>query len=223
MDDNLLPAVVIEPQQPASASVIWLHGLGADGHDFEPIVPELGLDELPIRFIFPHAPERPVTVNQGYVMRAWYDITSPDLSQGQDETGTRESETLLQNWIEHEKSEGVPAGRIILAGFSQGGAIVLHTGLRYPERLGGIMALSTYLPLADTVADEKHAANADVPIFMAHGNDDPVIPLAFAEKSRDKLSELGHEVEWHQYPMPHSVCMEEIGAIGDWLRQQLAL
>jgi len=221
MSDTLLPAVIIEPQLPATASVIWLHGLGADGHDFEPIVPELGLGDAPIRFIFPHAPERPVTVNMGTVMRAWYDITAPDLSQGQDEEGTRESETLLQNWIEHEKAAGIPAGRIILAGFSQGGAIVLHTGLRYPERLGGIMALSTYLPLADTVADEKHAANADVPIFMAHGIEDPIIPLAFAEQSRDKLAALGHEVEWHRYPMPHSVCMEEIGAIAEWLRDKL--
>ncbi len=223
MSDQLLPAVVIEPQQPATASVIWLHGLGADGHDFEPIVPELDLDEAPIRFIFPHAPERPVTVNQGYVMRAWYDITSPDLSQGQDEDGTRESETLLQNWIAHEREQGIPADRIILAGFSQGGAIVLHTGLRYPDRLGGIMALSTYLPLEDTVADERHAANHDAPIFMAHGDDDPIIPINFAEQSRERLKELGHPVEWHQYPMPHSVCMEEIGAIGSWLRQQLAL
>jgi phospholipase/carboxylesterase len=223
MSDQLLPAVVIEPQQPATASVIWLHGLGADGHDFEPIVPELGLDAAPIRFIFPHAPERPVTVNQGYVMRAWYDISSPDLSEGQDETGTRESEILLQNWIAHEKEAGIGAERIILAGFSQGGAIALHTGLRYPDRLGGIMALSTYLPLADTVADERHAANADVPIFMAHGSDDPVIPVSFAEQSRERLKALGHPVEWHQYPMPHSVCMEEVGAIGSWLRQRLAL
>lgn len=223
MTDKLLPAVVIEPEQAATASVIWLHGLGADGHDFESIVPELGLDGAPVRFIFPHAPERAVTVNMGYVMRAWYDITSPDLSQGQDEAGTRESESLLHTWIEHELKEGIPAERIILAGFSQGGAIVLHTGLRYPQRLGGIMALSTYLPLADTVADEKHAVNADVPIFMAHGSDDPIIPLAFAEQSRDQLTELGHQVEWHRYPMPHSVCMEEIKAIAGWLRERLGI
>ena len=223
MADQLLPAVIIEPKQSASASVIWLHGLGADGHDFEPIVPELGLGDTPIRFIFPHAPERPVTVNMGYVMRAWYDITSSDLSRGQDEAGTRESEGLLQNWIAHELAQGIPAERIILAGFSQGGAIVLHTGLRYPQRLGGIMALSTYLPLADTVADEKHTANADVPVFMAHGSDDPIIPLSFAEQSRDQLMALGHEVEWHQYPMPHSVCWDEIQAIAGWLRERLGL
>lgn len=223
MDETLLPAVVIEPPLPATASVIWLHGLGADGHDFEPIVPELGLGGAPIRFIFPHAPERPVTINMGYVMRAWYDITAPDLSQGQDEAGTRESEQQLRAWIAHEKNRGIRPERIILAGFSQGGAIVLHTGLRYPERLGGIMALSTYLPLADTVADEKHAANANLPIFMAHGNQDPIIPLAFAEKSRDTLTELGHPIDWHQYPMQHGVCMEEIGAIAGWLRERLGL
>jgi len=221
MSEGLLDALVIEPQQPATAAVIWLHGLGADGHDFEPIVPELGLGDAPIRFIFPHAPQRPVTINMGYVMRAWYDITAPDLGQGQDEAGTRESERLLQAWIEHEIAQGIPAERIILAGFSQGGAIALHTGLRYRQKLGGIMALSTYLPLADTVADEKHAANADIPIFMAHGSDDPIIPLAFAAQSRDQLVSLGHTVEWHEYPMPHSVCMEEIQAISAWLQQRL--
>jgi phospholipase/carboxylesterase len=220
---ELLPAVVIEPPQPATASVIWLHGLGADGHDFEPIVPELGLGDAPVRFIFPHAPERPVTINMGYVMRAWYDVTAPDLSQGQDEAGTRESEQLLCDWIAHERERGIAVERIILAGFSQGGAIVLHTGLRYPEALGGIMALSTYLPLADSVADEKHAANAATPIFMAHGSDDPIIPLALAERSRDTLATLGHPVAWHEYRMPHSVCAEEIGAIAGWLRERLCL
>lgn len=223
MDEQLLPAVIIDPPLSATASVIWLHGLGADGHDFEPIVSELGLGGAPVRFIFPHAPERPVTINMGYVMRAWYDITAPDLSQGQDEAGTRESEQQLRAWIEHEKARGILPERIILAGFSQGGAIVLHTGLRYPERLGGIMALSTYLPLADTVADEMHAANAGLPIFMAHGVQDPIIPLPLAEQSRETLRELGHTVAWHQYPMQHSVCMEEIGAIAGWLRERLGL
>jgi phospholipase/carboxylesterase len=220
---ELLPAVVIEPPVPATASVIWLHGLGADGHDFEPIVPELEMGDTPVRFIFPHAPERPVTINMGYVMRAWYDITAPDLSQGQDEAGTRESEQLLRDWIAHERARGIPAARIILAGFSQGGAIVLHTGLRYPEPLGGIMALSTYLPLADSVADEKHAANAHLPIFMAHGSEDPIIPLALAERSRETLTTLGHAVTWQEYRMAHSVCAAEIGAIAAWLRERLEL
>lgn len=223
IDEALLPAVVIKPPLPATASVIWLHGLGADGHDFEPIVAELGLGAAPVRFIFPHAPERPVTINMGYVMRAWYDITSHDLSQGQDAVGTRQSEQQLRAWIDHEKAEGISPERIILAGFSQGGAIVLHTGLRYPERLGGIMALSTYLPLADTVADEKNTANTDLPIFMAHGRQDPIIPLALAEQSRDSLLSLGHPVEWHDYPMQHSVCMDEISTIAGWLRERLAL
>ncbi len=223
MDEALLPAVVINPPLAANASVIWLHGLGADGHDFEPIVPELGLGGAPVRFIFPHAPERPVSINMGHVMRAWYDIRSAELNQEQDEIGTRQSEQQLRAWIKHEIAGGIPPERIILAGFSQGGAIVLHTGLRYPEPLGGLMALSTYLPLADTVADEKHAANADLPIFMAHGKEDPIIPLSLAEQSRETLTTLGHPVEWHQYPMQHSVCMEEIAAITGWLRERLDL
>lgn len=217
----LLPAEIIEPKQEASASIIWLHGLGADGHDFAPIVPELGLDDLPIRFIFPHAPERPVTVNMGYVMRAWYDITSMDISEGQDEAGTRESEAQIAAWIAHEEAVGIAPERIILAGFSQGGAIVLHTGLRYPRRLGGIMALSTYLPLADAVDDERHRANLDIPIFMAHGSDDPIISLSLAERSRDTLISLGHAVDWHCYPMPHSVHPQEVGDMAAWLRGRL--
>jgi len=220
---ELLPAVVIEPPVPATASVIWLHGLGADGHDFEPIVPELGLGDAPVRFIFPHAPERPVTINMGYVMRAWYDISAMDLTEGQDEVGTRESEQLLCDWIAHEREQGIAVDRIILAGFSQGGAIVLHTGLRYPEPLGGIMALSTYLPLADSVADEKHAANANVPIFMVHGSEDPVISLDLAIRSRDTLTTLGHTVDWHEYTMPHSVSPAEIAAMADWLKARLGL
>ena len=221
MDDQLLPAEIIEPQQTATASVIWLHGLGADGRDFIPIVPELGLGDLPIRFIFPHAPERPVTVNMGYVMRAWYDIRSMDISDRQDEQGTRESEAQIAAWIAHEEARGIPAERIILAGFSQGGAIVLHTGLRYPRALGGIMALSTYLPLADAVDDERHQANLHTPIFMAHGEDDPIIPLSLAERSRDTLTSLGHAVDWHCYPMPHSVHPREVGDMAVWLRGRL--
>jgi phospholipase/carboxylesterase len=220
---ELLPAVVIEPEEPATASVIWLHGLGADGYDFEPIVPQLGLGVAPVRFIFPHAPHRPVTVNNGYVMRAWYDITSPDLSEIEDEAGTRESEQQLCNWIEHERELGIAVSRIVVAGFSQGGAIVLHTGLRFPERLAGIMALSTYLPLADSVEKERHAANSDVPLFMAHGLQDTIIPLPLAEKSRARIEALGNPLEWHSYPMPHSVCHEEIMDIAAWLKKVLVL
>lgn len=221
MSGDPLPALVLEPEQPATASVIWLHGLGADGYDFEPIVPQLGLGSAPIRFIFPHAPHRPVTVNSGYEMRAWYDISSTDLSEGEDEAGTRESEQQLVRWIEHERELGIAASRIVVAGFSQGGAIVLHTGLRYPERLAGIMALSTYLPLADTVEKERHVANGDVPLFMAHGLDDPIIPLQLAEKSRARIEALGHPMEWHTYAMPHSVCHEEIADIAKWLTRVL--
>ena len=220
-ETTLLPAEIIEPKQAATASVIWLHGLGADGHDFLPIVPELGLGDLPIRFIFPHAPERPVTVNMGYVMRAWYDIRSMDIADRQDEQGTRESEAQIAAWIAHEEARGIPPERIILAGFSQGGAIVLHTGLRYPRRLGGIMALSTYLPLADAVNDERHQANLDLPVFMAHGSDDPIIPLNLAERSCDQLESLGHKVGWHVYPMPHSIHPQEVEDMAVWLRECL--
>lgn len=222
MSGELLPALVIEPKAKATASVIWLHGLGADGYDFEPIVPELGLDDVPIRFIFPHAPHRPVTVNNGHVMRAWYDITSMDLSQGQDELGTRQSERQLQALIAHEHEQfGIPYARIVLAGFSQGGAIALHTGLRYPERLAGILALSTYLPLAAMAETERQQANADLPVFMGHGEHDPIIPLSLAVRSRRQLEEFGHPVEWHAYPMQHSVCPPEIKDIAVWLRERL--
>ena len=218
-----LPAVVIEPQTaPAEASVIWLHGLGADGHDFEPIVPQLGLPPgLGVRFVFPHAPERPVTVNGGMAMRAWYDVQDMELSR-EDEAGTRESERQVQALIEAEQARGVAPGRIVLAGFSQGGAIALHTALRYPQRLAGLLALSTYLPLADTVEAERSAANAMTPVFMAHGLDDPIIPIARGRESFRRLQELGQPAEWHEYAMPHAVCAEEIGDIGRWLTARLA-
>jgi phospholipase/carboxylesterase len=204
----------------AEATVIWLHGLGADGHDFEPIVPELGLPPtLRLRFVFPHAPVQAVTINGGLAMRAWYDITNDGR---QDAAGIRASQQRVEALIEREKRRGVAPARIVLAGFSQGGAIALHTGLRHPERLAGILVLSTYLPLADTLAAEAHPANREVPIFMAHGTEDPLIPLARGRASRDALHALGYQIEWHEYPMPHSLCAEEIAHIGAWLTRVLS-
>ena len=198
-------------------AVIWLHGLGADGHDFEPIVPELGLP-FAARFVFPHAPVRPVTINGGMAMRAWYDILGLDRSAAEDAAGIRASATAVTELIDHEIELGMPAERIVLAGFSQGGAIALQTALREPRRLGGVMALSTYLPLATTLAVERNVANAAVPIFMAHGQADNVLPLALGESSRRALEALDYRVEWHTYPIAHSVCFEEIVAIAAWLR-----
>ena len=199
-------------------SVIWMHGLGADCWDFVPVVKELGLpEELQLRFIFPQAPSRPITINNGHVMPGWYDIAMTQLERKADEGGIRESQGLIDQLIEREISRGVAADKIILAGFSQGGAIALQTALRHPQELGGILALSTYLTLQESLPAEKSAANARIPIFMAHGTQDPVIPLALARASRDKLQEQGYQVEWREYPMPHSVVMEEIEQIGLWL------
>jgi phospholipase/carboxylesterase len=196
--------------------VIWLHGLGADGHDFEPIVPELGL-EFPARFVFPHAPVRPVTINGGMAMRAWYDILGLDRGAAEDAAGIRASAAAVTEVIDTEFARGMPTDRIVLAGFSQGGAIALQTALREPRPLGGVLALSTYLPLASTLAAERSAANAGVPIFMAHGTADNLLPFALGESSRRALDAMGYRVEWHAYPMAHSVCREEIAAIGAWL------
>jgi phospholipase/carboxylesterase len=216
---DLLDAIEIETTPAPTASIIWLHGLGADGHDFEPIVPELGLPKsTAVRFIFPHAPVRPVTINGGARMRAWYDVT-PDGQQ--DAGGIRASEAHVEALITRERTRGIAAGAIVLAGFSQGGAMALQTGLRHPERLAGILALSAYLPLPDALALEASAANRDVPIFMAHGTQDPVIPLSWAKRSRDFLVGLGYAVDWHEYLMPHSVCAEEIADIGHSLRRIL--
>jgi phospholipase/carboxylesterase len=199
-------------------TVIWMHGLGADGWDFVPIVKELPLPEgLSLRFIFPHAPMRAVTINGGNVMRAWYDIAMTDIARLPDERGIRESQAQVNALIAREESRGVPADRIVLAGFSQGGAIALQAALRHPKKLAGVMALSTYLTLADTLAAEASTANRDTPILMAHGTQDPVVPLKLATASRDKLVELGWKVEWREYPMPHSVCMEEVEEIAGWL------
>ncbi len=217
MSETLLPAIELNPAGKIRGVVIWLHGLGADGNDFVPIVRELGLPaDAGIRFVFPHAPKMPVTVNAGYVMPAWYDIAQPDLGRQQDEAGIRASERAIRALIERE-SMRVPSERIVLAGFSQGGAVALHTALRYPQPLAGILALSTYLPLAETLAAEAHPANAQVPIMMAHGLQDPIVAPALAEASRQRLVQLGYQVAWHTYAMPHSVCPEEIEDIGRWL------
>lgn len=223
MPNQILPAVEIETRSPPTHTVIWLHGLGADGHDFEPIVDELDPDRLPgIRFIFPHAPIRPVTINGGYPMRAWYDIVSSDFSQRrEDPRGVRESARLLENLIARENARGIADDHIVLAGFSQGGAIALHTGLRHPRRLAGILALSTYLPLADSFIAEADAANHDVPIFMAHGHGDTVIPYDFALRSSELLQATGYALEWHPYFADHTVCLEEIRDIETWLARVL--
>ena len=214
--------LVIEPAETATASVIWLHGLGADGHDFEPIVAELG-DAVTrnVRYVFPHAPRMPVTINGGAVMRAWYDIADTDLANRADESGVRASAGLLDGLIEEQLARGLPSTRILLAGFSQGGAIALHTGLRYAKPLAGILALSTYLPLQEAARDEVQEANRNIPIFLAHGSQDPVIPLALSEQSRQFLASLGYQVQCHTYPMPHAVCPEEIRDIRVWLERVL--
>ena len=211
-----MDAIEIETGPNPTAAVIWLHGLGADGHDFEPIVPELELAK-PVRFVFPHAPVRPVTINNGMRMRAWYDIYQFGGGR-EDEQGLRASQKLVDEMI---RAQGLPPEKIVLAGFSQGGAIVLQTGLRYGERLAGIMALSCYLPLAPTVAAERSAANQSIPIFMAHGAYDDVIPIQRAQQSRAALESLGYKVEWHDYPMPHSVCAPEIADISAFLSKVL--
>jgi phospholipase/carboxylesterase len=216
-------AVTLEPASNATAAVIWMHGLGADGYDFVPIVEELRLpSSLPIRFVFPHAKARPVTINNGYVMRAWYDIKGLTRDGMEDDVGIRESETLVRDLIAAEVARGVPTRRIVLAGFSQGGAIALQAALRYDEPLAGIMALSTYLPLRALVPKEAHDANRSTPILMCHGTQDGVVVPQMGEMSRDALSALGYAVEWRVYPMQHSVCLEEINDISRWLQARLA-
>ncbi len=215
-------AVLIEPDTPADASVIWLHGLGADGNDFVPIVPHLGLAPgSAIRFIFPHAEPRHVTINGGMAMRAWYDIISLDHNALQDEDGIRASQGRIEQLIQDQIAAGIPAERILLAGFSQGGAITLQTALRLDTKLAGVLALSTYLPLGSSLPDERGAANQSTPILMCHGEYDPVVPFDLGETSRDQLLELGYSVEWKAYPMGHEVCMEEITLIGQFIRRVL--
>jgi len=212
-----LETVIIETSQAIKQSVIWLHGLGADGHDFAPIVPELNMPNT--RFIFPHAPHQPITMNNGYEMRAWYDLYGLTLQTKQDEAGMRTMQKEIESLINNEVKQGIPANRIVLAGFSQGGAMAFFTGLRYPERLAGILALSTYVSLKEKLADEASLANRDIPIFMAHGTFDNVITLDTCKVSRDLLADLGYAIEWHEYPMPHSVCAEEIADISHFLKQ----
>jgi phospholipase/carboxylesterase len=219
----MLETVQILTGESPSAAVIWMHGLGADGNDFVPIVRELDLSGCPaIRFVFPHAETMPVTINNGYVMRAWYDILGMDLVRREDEAGLRKSQKQIEQLIAHENARGIPTSRIILAGFSQGCAMTLQTGLRYPEKLAGLICLSGYLPLSTMIKDERSEANLHTPIFMAHGRGDPVVQISRAEASRDLLQELGHPIEWREYMMPHSVCEEEIDDIGAWLRNLLA-
>jgi len=219
---SLLPSIQIETGPQPKTAVVWLHGLGADGNDFASLVPELDLSHCPpIRFVFPHAPSMAVTINGGYVMPAWYDILGADLGQQQDESGIRHSEQAICTLLEQQMALGVPASRIVLAGFSQGCAMALHTGLRFPQRLAGVVALSGYLPLADKFVTECNSANKNTPIFMAHGSDDPVVIPARGAASRDQLTRLGYAVQWHTYPMPHSVHPQEITDISVFLSNVL--
>ena len=223
MTTPLLQCIELATGPHAKAAVIWLHGLGADGNDFVPIVPELKLPAtLPVRFLFPNAPTRPVTINNGAVMRAWYDITFDGLERKADESGIRASEHALDQLIEREIERGIASERVVLAGFSQGGAIALQSGVRYTHRLGGIMALSTYLPLPNSLAAEANPANAQVAIFMAHGTQDGMIAPSLARASRDKLMAHGYPVEWHEYPMAHSVCADEVRDLSVWLQRVLS-
>jgi phospholipase/carboxylesterase len=216
------PPIEIETGPDPTAAVLVMHGLGADGNDFVPIAQELDLAAVgPVRFVFPNAPVIPVTINGGYRMPAWYDILGTDLARREDEAGLRNSQMAIEALIANEKARGIPAGRIVVAGFSQGCAMAFMTGLRHPERLAGIVGLSGYLPLADTTAAERSPANQATPIFQAHGQRDGVIQLPRAIQSRDALRALGYEVEWHEYPMEHSVCMEEIGDLNTFLLRVL--
>lgn len=221
--DKPLETVEIVTHEPVSASVIWLHGLGADGNDFVPIVPELKLpSSLGVRFVFPHATVRPVTINMNMPMRAWFDILSLTKGGAEDDAGIRAAEQHIISLIEQEHARGIPYNRIILAGFSQGGSLALHTGLRFKASLAGIMALSTWLPLHESLASEGHEANKNTPIFMAHGSFDPVIQLQYGEQSKDRLVAAGYTVDWHSYPMQHQVMMDEINDISAWIQACLS-
>jgi phospholipase/carboxylesterase len=218
-----LDTIEIETGDQPTAAIVLMHGLGADGRDFVPLAGELDLSSVgPVRFVFPNAPQMPVTVNGGYRMPAWYDILDADLARQEDEPGLRRSQAAIEQLLAREKARGIVAGRIVIAGFSQGCAMALMTGLRHAERLAGIAGLSGYLPLAGRTAAERSAANAAVPVFLAHGRQDPVVPLAGAVASRDTLQALGYPVQWHAYPMAHSVCPQEIADLQAWLLRVLA-
>lgn len=215
--------VTLLPSAPATGTVILLHGLGADGWDFAPIVSALGLpDDLALRFVLPHAPVRPVTINGGFEMRAWFDIKALTPEDRADAAGIAEASARVAEYIRVERDAGIPASRVVLAGFSQGGAVALHAGLRYPERLAGILALSTYLPFPATLAAERSAANADVPVLLCHGQQDPVVPCRMGEETRELLLAMGYAVEWREYPMQHEVTAEELGELSRWLGARFA-
>ena len=217
---SLLPHITLEICKQPQHSIIWLHGLGADGEDFVPVAEDMSLP-LAVRYIFPHAPKQPVTINGGFIMRAWYDIAGASIDARQDEAGIRASQAAIEVLIAQEKQRGISPENIYLAGFSQGGAIALHTGLRHASPLGGILALSTYVPLEKTLPHEASAASLNTPIFMAHGHSDPIVPYALGRASAEKLGGLGYQLEWHEYAMPHSVCLEEIRDIEAWLSHRM--
>ena len=220
--NKLLDAIVVTPPASHTASVIWLHGLGADGHDFEALIPALDLgSDHGIKFIFPNAPMRPIAINNGMVMRGWYDVRDMDLTLEEDLAGIEDSVAIIERFIDQEVAANIGSERIILAGFSQGGAIALYGGLRHAQPLAGIMALSTYLPLPDQLATQAHPANANTPIFMAHGQADPVIPMFQGQRTSDLLNDQGYPVEWHSYPMQHAVCPEEVRDIRTWVKGRL--
>ena len=219
-----LETVTVETGPNPTFAIIWMHGLGADGHDFEPLVPELLDAGMPaLRFVFPHAPVRPVTINNGYQMRAWYDIIGIDRRSAEDFKGIGESAEAIGGLIHREHARGIASERILLAGFSQGGAMALHLATRHPDEFAGVIALSCYLPLAKDFARSRNTANQTTPVFMAHGTQDPVVPYMLGDESRQLLESGGYAVEWHAYPMPHSLCQEEVADLKTWLRKVLAV
>ena len=224
METSALEYIEINPSAPPAYVVIWLHGLGADGHDFEALVPELQMpDTLPIRYVFPHAPQRSITVNMGMVMRGWYDIVEPDLSRNVDHQGIEDSAAHLTSLIDREIAAGMPSDRIVLAGFSQGGVIVLHAGLRFGSPLAGILALSTYCPTLASLGQEKSSANQRIPMMMAHGRHDPLIPVTLGETARDGLLEFDYPVQWYEYPIAHELCLEEIQQVRSWMLEVMII